>query len=120
MSSPRYDWWSYAKGMTRRYPQLKQQAQALGVGADGEAVLQGFPRIRMRELAAVQQALDQIGQLHRGPERLQMIRMVYWNRSHTLVGAALRLGISEMTAKRWNGEFLRAVGRAFGLMDGLE
>ena len=25
MSKPRYDWWSYVKGMIRRYPELRRR-----------------------------------------------------------------------------------------------
>lgn len=134
MSTPRYDWWPYVKGMTRRYPQLMQQYKDLRetrvtARLDGmpggnrlsrpveEAALRTLPRIHMKELTAVHSAVCRTRQLPRGEVRIRLIRMIYWDRSHTLAGAALRLEISEVTAKRWHGEFLREVGRAFGLLD---
>lgn len=134
MSTPRYDWWPYVKGMTRRYPQLKQQYQDLRetrVTARWDAMptsnkisrpvedaaVRTLPRIHMKELAAVQAAIRTTLRLPRGEQRIQLIRMIYWDRSHTLAGAALCLEIAEVTAKRWHGEFLREVGRQFGLLD---
>ncbi len=134
MSTPRYDWWPYVKGMTRRYPQLMQQykdlhetrltAQLDGMpGANRlsrpveDAALRTLPRIHMKELTAVHGAVRRTLELPRGEERIKLIRMVYWDRSHTLAGAAMRLDIAEVTAKRWHGEFLREVGREFGLLD---
>lgn len=32
MSKPRYDWWSYVKGMIRRYPELRRRYGARGRG----------------------------------------------------------------------------------------
>ena len=32
MSKPRYDWWSYVKGMIRRYPELRRRYGALREG----------------------------------------------------------------------------------------
>lgn len=134
MSSPRYDWWSYAKSMVRHYPALLREYRDLRstrvtARLDGlpggnklsrpveDAVQRTLPPARMRELRAVHRALQQTKARPRGEMRVEMIRMVYWNSSHTLAGAALRLDISEVTAKRWNGEFLRAVGKEFGLLD---
>ena len=135
MSTCRYDWWGYAKSMVRRYPELLRQYRDLHdtpltarldgtPGGSGRvsrpvenAALRMLPPAKMRELNAVHKALCETRETLHGEQKLEMIRLVYWRRSHNLVGAAIRLEISEVTAKRWNGEFLRRVGRAFGLLD---
>ncbi len=132
--SARYDWWGYAKGMVRRYPELVQRQRELksttmtarldgmpratDIGRPVEnAALRSLPPAQLRELAAVRQALGELRDQPRGEDKLKLIQMVYWRKSHNLAGAALALDISEITAKRWNGELLRRVGRSFGLLD---
>jgi hypothetical protein len=43
---------------------------------------------------------------------------VYWKKTHKLIGAALEIGISERTAKRWNYRVLMTVGRFYGFLPG--
>ena len=40
-----------------------------------------------------------------------------WKKSHTLNGAAVRLHLGIATAKRYHGDFIRAVAKNYGLMD---
>ena len=132
MSSPRYDWWPYVKGMIRRYPDLLQRAQELkqtsitarleGMPGSGrvsdptaDAALRELPDINRRELGAVQEALDELGRCRDGAKRMEMVRLVFWQRSHTLFGAAVAVGVSEITAKRWHGDLIRSVAKKFGL-----
>ena len=42
-------------------------------------------------------------------ERFKMIRLVYFQRSHTLEGAAMEVHYSDRAVKRWNAEILTAV-----------
>lgn len=91
MSNPRYDWWGFAKGMTRRYPD----------------------KCLPNEKEAVEAAIEVTQELKDGAERLRLIDMVFWKQSHSLEGAATALYISKRTADRWHGAFLRAVGRHF-------
>lgn len=44
-----------------------------------------------------------------GEERMRMIRLVYFQRTHTLDGAALECHYSDRAIKRWNAEILTAV-----------
>ncbi len=55
----------------------------------------------------------------RRPDRnkLLLLQMVYFRFTHSLLGAAAILGISERTAKRWNGEMLEFVAREMGWLD---
>ena len=136
MSKPRYGWWAYAKYMARNYPALckkAEQLQAQSVTAaygtqEGRASLPGrttevaalrqLPPTEQAELDAVRIAVELMAaKPGSGPLRLKIIEMVYWRQSHNLYGAALAVHVSEATARRYNGEFLRAVARARNLLD---
>ena len=65
------------------------------------------PEINRREMEAVRQAIAETLTLDTGEERLQVIRCVFWDKTHTLEGAAMKLHISYVTARRWHGEFIR-------------
>ena len=93
MSTPRYDWWGYIKGMVRRYP----------------------AKCTQREKEAVEAALAEVEKKPSHTERLTMIRVVFWDKTHTLAGAAMLLHCSYETAKTWHTDFLRSVAKNFGL-----
>ena len=134
MSSPRYDWWPYVKGMIRRYPELCARQEELrrtkmspnltgmpsahGQASDpvADAALRELPEINCRELEAVQQAIDETRTLPNGKERLEMVRLVFWKKTLTLVGAAMKCHVSYVTARRWHGEFIKRTAQAFGLL----
>ena len=96
MSRPRYDWWGYVKGMLRRYQ----------TGAVTE-----------RERQAVDKAIQETLSMDCGEERLTLVGLIYWKRTHTLEGAALQIPVSWRTAAEWHRLFIRAVAKHFGLMD---
>lgn len=134
MSKPRYDWWPYVKGMIRRYPELSAREAELhstsvspdlsgmpkGKGGTSDptanAALRQLPEVNRRELDAVRKALEQTRQLPHGEDRIKLIRMVFWTKTHTVYGAALKLGVAEITAVRWHGLFIRMVAAHFGLL----
>lgn len=135
MSTPRYDWWPYVKGMIRRYPELCRQETDLHTtavtpnygGAPGghggrsdpvaNAALRTLPEINRREMDAVRAAIRYIEGLHSGRERMELVKLYYWQRSHTLFGAANAIHVSEKTALRWNRELILQVAKNFGLLD---
>ncbi len=134
MSSPRYDWWPYVKGMIRRYPELCARQEELrrtkmspnltgmpsahGQTSDpvADAALRELPEINRREMEAVRQAIAETLTLDTGQERLQVIRCVFWDKTHTLEGAAMKYYISYTTAKRWHKDFILLVAENFGLL----
>lgn len=134
MSTPRYDWWPYVKGMIRRYPELCSREADLHTtavtpnygGAPGghggrsdpvaNAALRTLPEVNRRELEAVRAAIRTIEALPNGKRRMELVMLVMWRRSHTVFGAALKLGVSERTAKQWHGDFIREVAKNFGLI----
>lgn len=106
MSKPRYIWWGYAKAVVQQYPRASKSAEMQ-------------PICKRREVDAVANAIKTTREIPGGALRMRLIRMVYWDRSHTLDGAALKLGIHPQTAKNWHGDFIRLVGRNLGLLDGV-
>lgn len=135
MSTPRYDWWPYVKGMIRRYPELCSREADLhttavtpnyggtpgGHGGRSDpvanAALRSLPEVNRRELDAVRAAIRYIEGLHSGKERMELVKLYYWNRSHTLFGAANAIHVSEKTALRWNRDFVMQVAENFGLIE---
>lgn len=133
MSSPRYDWWSYVKSMIRRYPDLKQQYEALheiritaqitGMprgnnvsNPTANAALRELSPVNQKEFEAVHKAVETTRGYKDGVDRLKVIELVFWERSHTLAGAAMRVSCSYDTAKNWHREFIRLTAFLFGLL----
>lgn len=135
MSKPRYGWWSYAKYMTREYPALRTEYRELksakitqtlfsitgsrsGVSSTTEnAVLRQLPPSKQAEYDAVTKAIERTKQSKTATERLAIIDMVFWKKSHSLQGAALTVNVSYETAVDYHGDFLRLVGYYRGLCD---
>lgn len=95
MSNPRYGWWGYVKWMIRGY-----KNGALLTKAESEAV---------------RDAVTETGQLVDGAERLKLVDMVLWKRTHTIQGAAMAIFVSDRTAQEWHRQFIRLVGQKRGL-----
>ena len=74
-------------------------------------------KVNQRELEAVRAAIRYIEGLHSGKERMELVKLYYWNRSHTLFGAANAIHVSEKTALRWNRDFVMQVAENFGLIE---
>lgn len=134
MSSPRYDWWPYVKGMIRRYPELREEYAALhsqsvtanysGMprGGGGGRVIESLtirelPSTKQREYEAVRRAIETTKRYNNGRSRLAIIRMVLWDKQYTLEGAALQIPCSVRHAKEWHGDFIRLTASYYGLMD---
>jgi hypothetical protein len=134
MSSPRYDWWGYVKGIIRRYPLLRDEYKdlhdmaapnTLSLVRHGSSVsrttenraLLELPKTKQREYAAVRAAIAQTERYRDGRDRLTVIRLIYWDRTRTLSGAARDIPVSYETARIWHGEFIRLVASFYGLMD---
>ena len=133
MSKPREIWWSYVKAMIRRYPELcareaELHRQSLSQSITGmphgsgkisdpvaDAALRELPGNQQRELNAVRCAIANTRALPDGEERLRMIKLVFWDKTHTLDGAALELHRCIATIKIWHGDFIRAVEKELDL-----
>lgn len=102
MSRPRYYWWGYIKAVIRQYPGLKDK-EVSGV--------------KLREKEAVRAAIEQTERMQNSLDRLKIIDLVLWKGTHDVPGAALLIPCSERTAQRYHADFIKAVAKAFGLMD---
>ncbi len=134
MSKPRYDWWPYIKGMIRRYPALAAEYEELkqtkittqfsgmphGAGISdptAAAALRQMSTVNQIEYSAVHNAIETTKTYRDGEARIKVIKLVYWDRTHRLVGAAMEVHSSEPTVIRWHGEFIRLVAQNFGLLE---
>lgn len=134
MSKPRERWWGYARNMIRDYPELKDAldnlhaqsmvAKASGMPSGGPAgrtvesiALRQLPEDDQREYDAVAKAIEATRLLPDGQRHIDLIRLVYWSKRNVrLQDAAMKLNISEQTAKYWHGDFVRLVGKFRGLI----
>ena len=133
MSKMRYDWWSYVKGMIRRYPDLKRRyaelrrvslsAPATGMPRGGhiskpteDAALRELSPTNQREYDAVRRALLTTERSKNGAERIQLVQLVFW-KGYTISEAALKLHYSLRTAQEWHRTFIRLVAKFYGLLD---
>lgn len=132
MSKPRYIWWGMVRHMIRWYPELHKElrelhqqnitAQISGMpGGGGSArglegvALKQLPRDQQSVHDAVDAAINCYRLRNDGRERLRLIQLMYWiPRPVSMSAAALKLHISDATAKRWHGEFVREVAKAYG------
>lgn len=127
----REDWWEYTKRIIRSYPALCRKAESVGdipctpaYGASGghsggspveRAVVDRLTDKEQRRYDAVRAAVSETERMKHGHQRMELIDRVYWKRSHTLYGAAMCAPVSEATAKRWNGTFVRLVAEKLNL-----
>ena len=101
MGKPMYRWWDYVRKIVRAYPDLDDRK--LECEDD------------IKDHDAVARAVVDTLKHRDGHERVELIRYVYWNRKqHRIKDAAPRLHISDATAKRWHGDFIKAVARNRG------
>jgi hypothetical protein len=121
--------------MIRAYPARKREYERLheqsvtanmsGMPGGGGGVSRGtediaireLPRTQQKEYEAVRMAVEATRRLQNGEQRLRIIDLVYWKRSHTLEGAALSVGYGYDRARQLHGEFVRLVAANYGLMD---
>ena len=130
----RYGWWGYVKDMIRRYPELQERdsrdkqtnttqnytAPPRGGGRrrkTEDSALGGLKEWDRRELAAVAAAVRKTAKMKNGKERLKLVELTFWRRTHTLEGAALACYVSYTTAVRWNREFIYLVAAEFGMLE---
>lgn len=137
MSKPRYRWWPYIKSVIRAFPELKKEYEDLheqsitanmsgmpgggGVSRGTEDIaVRELPYTMQREYESVRRAIEKTRLYKNGRERLAIIDLVYWKKSHTLEGAAYKVGYSYDRAKQIHREFVVTVATYYGLMDAPE
>ena len=134
MSKPRYKWWGFVKAIIRAYPMhcenlrnMREQSVVPAYGAAGRGTdvnraaesvaLRELPREEMQEYVAVEKTIQTtLRTCADGKERVRLIDMVFFSRTHTLQGAAMACNISYGTAKNWHNKFIEQTARNFGLI----
>jgi hypothetical protein len=81
------------------------------------AAIRELPTVEQREYEAVRRAIERTERLSNGRDRLRVIRLVFWDRTHNLAGAALTVPVSYDTAQNWHCQFIRLVASNYGLLD---
>lgn len=133
VSRQRYRWWGYVRNVIRAYPELEREYKALKVpqltakynampGCGGksdptyQAAIRQLPIQEQREYESVNAAVWVTRQYPNGTQRLEIIRLVYWKRSHTVDGAGEMVGYKERQAREIHGEFIKLVASYLGLL----
>lgn len=66
--------------------------------------------------AAVDKSIEETKKLPDGDLRMQAVKMLYFDKTHTIEGVAMQLFVSGRTVKRWGQDFVKLVGRNSGYM----
>lgn len=103
MNKQHYPWWGYVRYIVRKYPEYKAKQEIGNVG--------------QQEEAAVEDAIVSTEKMTDGCIRLKLIRLMHWDKTHTLEGAAITIPCSRRTAAYWQREFFETVARNRGLLD---
>lgn len=98
LSRPRYYWYSNVKRMVNSYKKITNDNSYMAKRYD----------------KAINKALEEVGALDNGEDRIKAIYMVYINQTHTPAGAASKLNYSERTIFRWLNNFIHSVGKNVG------
>lgn len=108
----------------RAYPRIQRRQKEARITPDygGVVVQHGASRttenialssnltdVEQNIVSAVDFALSMQGRCYNAEQRLKMVQMVYFQRTHTLQGAAMVVGYNVNTIKSWNSELLSAV-----------
>ena len=119
-------WRGEAKAALRAYPKAKKKQNenemqitpAYGGAAVQHSASRTTENVALRQrltayeenvISAVEFMLRMQQAYPNAEERFKMIRLVYFQRSHTLEGAAMEVHYSDRAVKRWNAEILTAV-----------
>lgn len=121
-------WWGYVKAIIKEYPELQKEIntplqQRTTVRMDiiktkgdiqnptRDCVIHNLPDDKQKRYEAVHNAIIKTEVRHPGDSdsRLKVIDLVYFKKTHTIQGAALKIGCHENTAGRWQAEFIRTV-----------
>lgn len=101
----RYPWWGYVRYIVRQYPEREKIQQN-----------RELTRAEAKGCSAVQSAIDYTERMECGGLRLKVIKMIHWDRTHTLEGAALSIPCGRRTAAYWQREFFEEVARGMGFL----
>lgn len=96
MGKPR-NWYYYdARKMVQKYPAIKKDNSFYAITYTN----------------AIEETIKETKKLHNGDLRVQAMKLIFFEHTHTIEGAALQLYVSYETIKKWISEFINAVGDA--------
>lgn len=99
----RYSWWGYVKSLVREWVEREDYESMRGAAK--------------HDYISVHLAVLQTERTADGQNRMKLIRLMHWDKTHTLGGAALDIPCSRRTAAYWQREFFEMVARNRGLLD---
>lgn len=90
-------------------------------------ILKEYPRAKRKPFAdrtnrelklvgIVDRALHEVEHMRDGRQRMEIIRLAYFERSHTLYGAAMTIPVSRRQAEKWNAQFMEVLSEKLGLL----
>ena len=130
MSNDKPAWWSYVKNIVRQYPELRKELNetldpqitsklsitgGFGSGETSspveQCVIHGLPPKKQIKYDAVENAIYKTMGYHPRDytQRLKIIDLVYWKKTHTIAGASLKIPCHTNTGGLWQAEFIRLV-----------
>lgn len=130
---PRAPWWGYVKSIISEYPRIKKEIETpleptitaniseigggSGVSSPVErAVIHDVSPQKQKKYDAVETAIQKTKQLCKDYEdRLTVIELVYWQKTHKIPGAAMQIYVHPNTAGRFSSEFIRLVAEELEL-----
>ncbi len=95
---------AYMREILREYPRAKKKPP--GDRTDKEN----------RLVDIVDRTLAEIERMRDGRHRVEIIRLTYFDRSHTLYGAAMTIPVSERQAKKWNNVLMMVMAEKMQLL----
>lgn len=95
---------AYMREILREYPRAKKKPP--GDRTDKEN----------RLVDIVDRTLAEIERMRDGRHRVELIRLTYFDRSHTLYGAAMTIPVSERQAKKWNNVLMMVMAEKMQLL----
>lgn len=136
MGRAKEPYWTYVKSIIKEYPELKKEmAKPLearvtsffgyGGGRGSQVsdptmncVIHDLPPKKQRKYDAIKLAVEKTKVLHPidADQRLMIIDLVLWRKSHTLEGAAMRVPCHRNVAGNWQGEFIKLVAEELDLV----
>lgn len=132
MGKSKYEWWSFALAMIRKYPARSQKLKVLrqqnvtasvsgmprsgGVSRTAEVIaLRELPKHEQRKYEAVHAAILRTESMKESRLRMDVIRKTLWG-NYRIAGAAYALNISDSTAQLYRWDFVMMVGVAYDLI----
>lgn len=74
-----------------------------------------LPPEDQKEYEAVYSAIKATMKMTSGAERLRLIEIVFFKKTHTLHGAAMACNVSYGTAKNWHNQFIKLTAKKMEL-----